>query len=184
MYELAFANTHADRRHHTRRQVLRPAELILRNDPASQICVVLDESDGGVQVETDGADVLPEEAVIKFSDNASQLVRRCWASGNRAGYQFVEMVAVQRHWLQDDQQRPQPVDILALNNFVAMSRTLLNLFVENPACLHSIEQICARLAEVPHDHARIPDARTANEQSLDLLKIPQATSWRPVDEQV
>ncbi len=187
MHELAFedsqaGNIHSERRQHARRHAHRVAELILRDDQAHYICTIVDESDGGVQVETDHAAALADEVIIKFSDSATQLVRRCWANGNRAGYQFIEIVPVQRHLLQDDQQTPHQVDVVALNNFVAISRALLNLFVENPNCLYSVERICARLSEVPHTHVRVPGRGAEEPKNLQLLTIPDVMNLHGWDQ--
>jgi hypothetical protein len=173
----------ADRRKHVRRPQQRQADLLPRGEPAQRICTILDASDGGVQVEIEDAETLPDDAIISFSDSASQLVRRCWASGNRAGYQYIEMVPVQRHWLQDNNQLLSAIDFLALNNFVAISRTLLNLFTESPDCLYSIEQVCARLAALPHARVRNRDAGP-QEQVLQLISIPQPSDLRSREELV
>lgn len=178
MSEVAFVDSHADRRQHVRRHVQRLAELVMRDAQASHFCTILDESQGGVRIQADDAGALPDEAVIRFSDTASQLVRRCWASGNRAGYQFVEIVPVERHYLQEESVAPRQVDTLALNNFVAMSRTLLNLFVEAPANLHSIEQICARLSEVPHAPMEEPASEGAVGAGQQRLIVPETTNRR------
>jgi hypothetical protein len=173
MSELAFPDTHADRRQHARQPVQRPAEIILSDAEPHQACTVLDASAGGVLVEADHEIDMPEAAVIKFSESASQLVRRCWASGLRAGYQFVQIVPVQRSVMQEDHELAAQVDTLALNNFVALSRTLLNVFVTTPERLHSVEQVQALLAEMPLDQL------LTGASTLQYFSIPEEKNHRP-----
>jgi hypothetical protein len=113
-------------------------------------CTVLDESDGGVQVELEQAMQLPEELTIKFSDTASQLVRRCWAKGTRVGYQYIDIVPAQRR-LMDDLKQPQQGEaamgsFVAFNDFVHISRPLLALAGEPTDWLYPAEEIHGLLA--------------------------------------
>ncbi len=173
MSDAAFADIHADRRQHVRRRVQQEAALVLRD--VHYQCNILDQSDGGVLVQAEQALALPEEAVIKFSDSASQLVRRCWASANRAGYQFVQLVPVQRHWRHDHPPEA-PVDVLALNNFVAASQALLNLYATSPDRLHSIAQICVALLEMPRIKMPEADAAATGGRQAERLTVPQAAA--------
>ena len=77
MHDLAANAAYADRRKDLRRPTARRAELLAANNPNGVDCMILDESDGGVQVETAQALDLPEQIIIKFSPQSSQLVRRC-----------------------------------------------------------------------------------------------------------
>jgi hypothetical protein len=144
---------YADRRRHTRRSVYRTAELMVRDRADRFDCTVLDESDGGVQVELEQAMQLPEELTIKFSDTASQLVRRCWARGTRAGYQYIDVVPAERRWV--DNVPPPPLQaeaglgsFVAFNDFVHISRPLLELAGEPTDWLYPADEIHAQLAAV------------------------------------
>ncbi len=173
MAELAFADNYTDRRQYARLPVQRPAEMILSDAAPHQACTVLDASVGGVLVQAEHEIDMPEAAVIRFSDSASQLVRRCWASGLRAGYQFVQIVPVQRSMMQDDQAHSVQVDTLALNNFVALSRTLLNVFITAPERLHSVAEVQALLAEMPLEQMLSAESRQ------QYFAIPEEMDRRP-----
>jgi len=96
MHEPAATTDYADRRQDPRRPASRRAELLAANNAQGVDCVILDESDGGVQIETAEPLDLPEQIIIKFSPHSSQLVRRCWAKGTRAGYQYIDIVPASR----------------------------------------------------------------------------------------
>lgn len=81
-----------ERRKHFRTPMNRPAELRFQIRVGIYGCTVLDESDGGLQVDLDREVYIPTELIIRFSDGASKLVRRCWFSGTRAGLQFIDFV--------------------------------------------------------------------------------------------
>ena len=152
MSDNAATDDYNDRRRHFRRSVYRTAELMLRGAPSGVPCTVLDESYGGVQVEVPRPLDLPDEVMIKFGDMATQLVRRCWARGNRAGYQFIEIVPAERRVLDDVPPPPmqavagQP-GFVAFNDFIHISRPLLDLPLEPVEWLYPAEQIHALLAE-------------------------------------
>ena len=148
MSECLEKDEYADRRRHTRRSVYRTAELMLRGSPEPPIdCTVLDESEGGVQVELSQALDLPEELMIKFSDMASQLVRRCWAKGTKAGYQYIEIVPAQRRLVDDVPPPPSEASFVAFNDFIHISRPLLNLAGEPADWLYPAELIHRLLAD-------------------------------------
>jgi len=92
---------YADRRRHSRKPVSKAAELTLRTGEDVFDCTVIDESDGGVQVELGEEIDLPDEVLIRFSDHASQLVRRCWSQGTKVGYQFIEPGPALRRQIND-----------------------------------------------------------------------------------
>lgn len=144
----------ADRRRHARRSVYRTAELVLRGAQEGVGCTVLDESSGGVQVELAQARDLPEELMLRFGDMAAQLVRRCWAKGNRAGYQYIEIVPAQRRWFPDlPGQAGAAPDFVAFNDFIHISRPLLDLPGEPADWLYPAEEIHALLSEPRHGAA-------------------------------
>lgn len=153
MPEHAFLENPADRRRHSRRSVYRSAELVLRGAEKGVDCTVLDESFGGVQVELEKALELPEELMLKFSGMASQLVRRCWAKGNRAGYQYIEIVPAERRWITEGsppaEALPEPACFVAFNDFIHISGNLLNLAHEPADWIYPAEHIHALLAELP-----------------------------------
>jgi len=162
---------YADRRRHMRRSVYRTAELMLRGSAGHGVdCTVLDESEGGVQVELSQALDLPEELMIKFSDMASQLVRRCWAKGTRAGYQYIEIVPAQRRWADEvppppGEATPDRTSFVAFNDFIHISRPLLDLAGEPVEWLYPAELIHGLLSgatpalKIPLLAAPAPDER-------------------------
>jgi len=79
----------SDRRRHFRSQVHEIAELILRRGEDPYACTVRDASANGIQVDLDEALEFPEELTIRFSNEASLLVRRCWSSGTKLGLEFI-----------------------------------------------------------------------------------------------
>jgi hypothetical protein len=79
----------AERRRHSRQQTRENAELFLGAAQPNHICMVLDRSSSGVQIDLGETIDLPETMIIQFSSEASQLVRRCWAAGTRAGMEFI-----------------------------------------------------------------------------------------------
>src|ERR1700709_546936 len=96
MPEIETLDRHAGRRRHLGKPVNWSAGLTLRTGEELCNCIVIDESDGGVQVELAEEIDLPDEVVIRFSDHASQLVRRCWSLGTRIGYQFIDPAPAMR----------------------------------------------------------------------------------------
>jgi len=101
MSETDTLDRYADRRRYFRKPVNKAAELTLRTGEDVFDCTVIDESDGGVQVELAEALDLPDEVVIRFSNHASQLVRRCWSVGTKVGYQFIDPAPALRPQLED-----------------------------------------------------------------------------------
>ena len=79
----------AERRRHMRLPTRQSAELFLGSAQANHVCMVLDRSSSGVQVDLGETMDLPNTMIIQFSSQASQLVRRCWAAGTRAGMEFI-----------------------------------------------------------------------------------------------
>jgi len=151
MSEVLLADTHDERRRHRRRSVYRTAELVLSGGRDGVGCTILDESEGGLQVEMDHAFDLPQEALIKFSDTASQFVRRCWAKGNRAGFQYIDLVPAKRAWSPGASPPPAQAQVakanfMAFNDFIHISRALIELSEEPGELLYPAEQIHALLA--------------------------------------
>lgn len=101
MPELELLDRFADRRRHLRRQLIKSAELSLRSGEDVYDCIVIDQSAGGVQVDLCEEVDLPDEVVIRFSDEASQLVRRCWSFGTKVGYQFIDPAQALRRRIKD-----------------------------------------------------------------------------------
>ena len=101
MPEMDTLDRYADRRRHFRKPVNKAAELTLRTGEDVFDCTVIDLSDGGVQVELSEEIDLPDEVVIRFSDHASQLVRRCWSLGTKVGYQFLDPAPAMRRQIED-----------------------------------------------------------------------------------
>ncbi len=101
MPEMDTLDRYADRRRHFRKPVNMAAELTLRTGEDVFDCTVIDESDGGVQVELEEEVDLPDEVVIRFSDYASHLVRRCWSLGTKVGYQFIDPAPAMRRQVED-----------------------------------------------------------------------------------
>ncbi len=198
----ALADNYADRRVHARRSVHRTAELLLRGRQDRVGCTILDESTGGLQLELLQALDLPEEALIKFSDTASQLVRRCWAKGNRAGYQFIEMVPAQRPWLGNASMSPaearpaeaRPAEarlagarlaeanFRAFNSFIHISSALLELSSEPMDWLYPAEQVHELLLEALK--SRVSFERYEIWRNLPQLLALSGTSWdEPLEDQ-
>jgi hypothetical protein len=173
MHDLAANNDYADRRQYPRRQASRRAELLAANNPEGVDCMILDESDGGIQVETARELDLPEQIIIKFSPQSSQLVRRCWAKGTRAGYQFIDIVPASRRSL-DIPAAAGRADAIALNNFVQIALTLLDL-PEMPAeCLAQADRIKTSLEKMPHAALQLMHPGLNGSKAVQLFAIPQA----------
>jgi hypothetical protein len=120
MSEVDTLDRYADRRRHFRRSVHRTAELTLQTGRQVYDCTVIDESDGGVQVDLGAEITLPDEVVIRFSDEASQLVRRCWSVGSKVGYQFVE---------------PATAEVLRIRDVPPLARATAAVGVGEYACI-------------------------------------------------
>jgi hypothetical protein len=173
MHEPAATADYADRRQDPRRPTLRRAELLAANNPNGYDCMILDESDGGVQVETAEPLDLPEQIIIKFSPQSSQLVRRCWAKGRRAGYQYIDIVPASRRKL-DIPASAGRADAIALNNFVQIALTLLDL-PELPAdCLVQADRIKTSLEKMPHAALQLMHPGANGSKAVQLFAIPQA----------
>lgn len=86
-----------DRRQHFRTETTRAAELRFRPRLEKHDCIVVDVSDGGIQIVLDEPMGVPDELTIRFGDGASRWVRRCWSSGTRIGLQFIEPAARLHH---------------------------------------------------------------------------------------
>jgi hypothetical protein len=185
MSELA-TDSYADRRSDFRRPASRSAELLI-GDGEGYGCVILDESDGGLQVETEQPLDLPEQLFIKFSDQASQLVRRCWASGTRAGYQFIEIVPAKRRGADipaavndapaeafGGEAVGGEADLAAVNDFISIAHALLDLSGV-PGGSDEADQIQELLAALPHARLQLAH-RGSGGQVVQLFAIPQA--WR------
>jgi hypothetical protein len=173
MHDLAANAAYADRRKDLRRPTARRAELLAANNPNGVDCMILDESDGGVQVETAQALDLPEQIIIKFSPQSSQLVRRCWAKGTRAGYQYIDIVPVNRRKLLEIPAAAGSADAIALNNFVQIALSLLDL-PELPAdCLAQADRIQTSLAKLPHARLQLMHPGVNGSKAVQLFAIPQ-----------
>ncbi len=142
--QAALAEPHDERRRHKRRSVYRAAELMLGGKDGVG-CTILDESEGGLQLELAQAQAqaLPEEVLIRFSDLATQFVRRCWARGNRAGFKYVEIAPAESP---QTKVQPAKANFIAFNDFIHISRALLELPGEPGGLLYPAEQIRALLA--------------------------------------
>ncbi len=146
---IAVAEDYADRRQHSRRSAYLAAELAARGGLDAVGCTILDESEGGLQLQVALSDAprLPEEALIKFSDTASQLVRRCWANGTRAGYRYIEVDHAARSLFPGVlAAQTARAKFLAFANFIDISRDCLDLPGE-AALLYPAQQIHALLRE-------------------------------------
>lgn len=175
MSQVALLDNPADRRRHSRRSVYRSAELVLRGGRDGLDCTVLDESDGGVQLELAQALELPEEAIIRFSDTASQLVRRCWANGTRAGYQYIDIVPAQRSWSPGVSPPPAQAraNFTAFNDFIHVSRPLLELSGEPGELLYPAEEIHAWLRGEPRARQQPTYRGSGRENIRELFAIPR-----------
>jgi hypothetical protein len=174
MHEPAATTDYADRRQDPRRPASRRAELLAANNAQGVDCVILDESDGGVQIETAEPLDLPEQIIIKFSPHSSQLVRRCWAKGTRAGYQYIDIVPASRRKPLDMPASASRADAIALNNFVQIALTLLDL-PELPAdCLAQADRIHTSLEKIPHAALQLMHYGVKGSKAVQLFAIPQA----------
>jgi hypothetical protein len=144
MSEADTLDRYADRRRHFRRPVNRSAELTLHTGEDFYDCTVIDESDGGVQVELAEEIDLPDEVVIRFSDHASQLVRRCWSQGTRVGYQFIDPAPAVRRTIADvpPPAREAPATI---GDFACITMEVLGLHFDEMAFEYPGERISALL---------------------------------------
>jgi hypothetical protein len=186
MSQAIATDDYADRRQHKRHSVFRTAELMLRGSQDGIGCTVLDESAGGLQVELAKALDLPEEALIKFSDTASQLVRRCWAKGNRVGYQYIEIVPVERLWFPNvsvspAQALPTEADVKAFNDFIQISWSLLKLSCESEELLYPAERIHALLSEM-QDGWLLPEHGASGLRMAQFFAISRLIGGEPIEQ--
>jgi len=77
-----------DRRQGTRAMVIRSAKLVCGTAQGIYDCLVLEQSDSGVQVDLGVVVELPDLLTIQFSGGAAYMSRRVWQSGTRAGLQL------------------------------------------------------------------------------------------------
>jgi hypothetical protein len=78
----------AERRTTPRSTVIRSAKLVFGEANVVYDCLVLDESAGGVMIDLGAMIKVPEDVVIRFNSGGAFPARRCWATGNRAGFKF------------------------------------------------------------------------------------------------
>jgi hypothetical protein len=79
----------AERRTQSRVKVLKAAKISGEEGRTAYDCLVLDESPGGVLVETGVMIPLPSEITIQFSSGAKFRAEPKWTAGTRFGLQFV-----------------------------------------------------------------------------------------------
>jgi hypothetical protein len=77
-----------ERRTARRNPVIKSARLVFHKAGAVHDCLVLDESTGGVLVDLGGMIKVPHEVTIQFTNGASYLAQKRWASGTKAGLSF------------------------------------------------------------------------------------------------
>jgi hypothetical protein len=147
MPDVETLDRYADRRRHLRKPVNWSAELTLRTGEEFYDCTVIDESDGGVQVELAEEIDLPDEVVIRFSDHASQLVRRCWSLGTRVGYQFIDPAPALRRADQDvpPPEREAELAQATIGDFACITHEALGLRRKEMAFEYPAERIHALL---------------------------------------
>jgi hypothetical protein len=179
MSELATTVRPADRRRDFRHPVSRTAELLLPGNQTVYSCTILDESDGGVQLETTGTQEPPEQALIRFSPQSSQLLRRCWANGTRAGYQYIKMVPAKRRSQEETASPFGQTDAAALNVFIQIAHTLLDLSENSAHWLRQTDKIEALLAEMPHARLHLEQAGVEGSKAIRLFAIPHAPGNDP-----
>jgi hypothetical protein len=167
MSEADTLDRYADRRRHFRRPVNQTAELTLRTGEDVFDCVVIDESEGGVQVELDEEIDLPDEAVIRFSDHASQLVRRCWSLGTKIGYQFIDPAPAMRNETQDVPPPAREAEPRTLGEFACITATAL--------CMERPEMVFVYPAE--HVHALLQAALESGAAGPDVASLFEPR-WR------
>jgi hypothetical protein len=78
----------AEKRRTRRRQVLKRAQLIVGSTGSTIDCLVLNESEFGVNLETAVMSQVPEHLRIRFADGVTHEARRLWARGNQLGLEF------------------------------------------------------------------------------------------------
>lgn len=161
MSEADTLDRYADRRRHFRKPVNKFAELTLRTGEAFFDCTVIDESDGGVQVELDEEIDLPDEVVIRFSDHASQLVRRCWSLGTKIGYQFIDPAPAMRRTVKDVPPPARAAEPVSIGEFACITPAALGLDHTEMAFVYPAERVHALLRsnrESTSPPAALPDA--------------------------
>jgi hypothetical protein len=160
MSEADTLDRYADRRRHSRRPVNKAAELTLRTGEDVFDCIVIDESDGGLQVELAEEIDLPDEVVIRFSDHASQLVRRCWSLGTKVGYQFIEPAPAMRRQI-EDVPPPARAAPATIGDYACITAAALELDRTEMAFIYPAERVHALLRsnqESAVQPAGLPDA--------------------------
>ncbi len=136
---------YADRRRYFRRPVNKAAELTLRTGEDVFDCIVIDESDGGVQVELCGEIDLPDEVIIKFSDHASQLVRRCWSLGTKVGYQYIDPAFAMRRTIKDVPPPAREAAPFTIGEFACITTATLGLEQPEMTFVYPAERLHALL---------------------------------------
>ena len=179
MSELATTVNYADRRRDFRHPVSRTAELLLPGNQTVYSCTILDESEGGVQLETTGTAEPPEQALIRFSPESSHLLRRCWANCTRAGYQYIKMVPAKRRRLEETTSPFGQSDSAALHVFLQIAHTLLDLSESSTHWLEQTDQIEALLAQMPHARLHLEQPGTDGSKAIRLFAIPHAPGNDP-----
>ncbi len=151
MSEVDTLDAYADRRRHFRSPVNRSAELTLHTGEEFFDCTVIDESDGGVQVELAEEIDLPDEVIIRFSDHASQLVRRCWSLGARVGYRFIDPAPAMPGTIEDV--RPPAAEAPAsIGDYACITPAALGLSLKKMA----LEYPGARISTLIRDERGLP----------------------------
>ncbi|MDQ2763643.1 MAG: hypothetical protein M3Y22_09235 [Pseudomonadota bacterium] len=71
-----------------RSRVLKSAKIIFGISGSTIDCLVLDETEGGLRVETDVVIQIPENVTIQYRSGAIVPARRRWARGTEIGLEF------------------------------------------------------------------------------------------------
>jgi hypothetical protein len=77
-----------DRRRGNRASVIRSAKVICGPGQGIFDCLVLEQSQHGLQLDLGMVTDLPELVTVQFSGGASFLARRIWITGRRAGFEL------------------------------------------------------------------------------------------------
>lgn len=80
----------SERRQARRHSVLKRGQLIFGFGGSTIDCLILDESEAGVQAETAVMIEFPERLQLRYGGGAIRDVTRLWAVGTRAGLGFLE----------------------------------------------------------------------------------------------
>jgi hypothetical protein len=159
MSEADTLDQYADRRRHFRKPVRKAAELTLRTGEDVFDCTVIDESEGGLQVELGEEIELPDEVVIRFSDHASQLVRRCWSLGTKVGYQFIDPAPAMRSTTKDVPPPAPHAEPSTIGEFACVTTAALCLERQEMAFVYPAERVHALLLSNQESVAAAPDAQ-------------------------